>query len=178
MKLAIGIFATEWGYVAVAASERGVVRVVLPRKTKQSARRSLLSQLANRGAGTTEADSEYRARKIIEAARAQIREYLSCRRRRFDLPISPASASRFARAVWRACCGIPCGETRSYGWIARRIGQPKSTRAVGRALGANPLPLVIPCHRVVRSDGSLGGFSSGLALKKRLLILEKSRSPS
>jgi len=173
MNLAIDIFLTDWGYVAAAACEQGLVRVALPCKTKQSARRSLLGQLGRDDAGATEADPRDHASKIIEAARAQISEYLSRKRRTFDLPISPTSASRFARAVWQACCEIPYGETRSYGWIARRIGQPESARAVGRALGANPLPLVIPCHRVVRSDGSLGGFGGGLAMKRRLLALEK-----
>lgn len=80
----------------------------------------------------------------------------------------------FYRAVWRACAEIPAGETRTYGWIARRIGNPGAARAVGRALGANPFAPVIPCHRVVRADGGLGGYSGagGTATKRRMLADE------
>lgn len=83
----------------------------------------------------------------------------------------------FSQAVWRACAEIPKGETRTYGWIAERIGKPEAARAVGRALGANPFAPTIPCHRVVRSDGSLGGYSGagGLKTKRQLLEQEKTR---
>jgi len=82
--------------------------------------------------------------------------------------------SPFCRAVWRACAEIPPGETRTYGWIARKIGKPRATRAVGRALAANPFAPAIPCHRVVAADGSLGGYSGpgGVAAKKRILLRE------
>lgn len=81
----------------------------------------------------------------------------------------------FQQAVWRACMSIPPGETRSYGWIARRIGRPGAARAVGSALGKNPFAPTVPCHRVISSDGSLGGFSApgGLKTKARLLAAEK-----
>jgi O-6-methylguanine DNA methyltransferase len=83
----------------------------------------------------------------------------------------------FYQAVWKACAGIPRGEVRTYGWIAKKIGKPGAARAVGRALGANPFAPVIPCHRVVRADGSLGGYSGrgGIRAKKRLLEREKLR---
>ena len=82
--------------------------------------------------------------------------------------------SAFERAVWTACASIPAGETRTYGWIARRIGKPGAARAVGAALGRNPFAPTIPCHRVVRSDGGLGGYSGngGVAAKRRLLKKE------
>lgn len=81
----------------------------------------------------------------------------------------------FYQAVWRCCAGIPKGETRTYGWIARHIGRPGAARAVGRALGANPFAPLIPCHRVVRSDGTLGGYSApgGRDAKRRMLREEK-----
>ena len=82
------------------------------------------------------------------------------------------AGTAFQQVVWRMLQTIPYGETRSYAWVARQIGKPKATRAVGAACGANPVPIVVPCHRVVGSDGSLGGFSGGLALKRRLLALE------
>ncbi len=75
--------------------------------------------------------------------------------------------------VWHCAQTIPFGETRSYGWMARKIGNPDAARAVGRALGANPWPLLIPCHRIIRTDGTIGGFSSGLKWKRYLLKLEK-----
>lgn len=79
----------------------------------------------------------------------------------------------FQIKVWRAIQTIPYGETRSYLWIAKKIGNPKAVRAVGQACGANPLPLLIPCHRVVASHQKIGGFGGGLPLKRRLLQLEK-----
>ena len=83
--------------------------------------------------------------------------------------------SQFSQKVWRACAAIPSGETRTYGWVAERIGQPEAARAVGRALGANPFAPMIPCHRVVRADGGLGGYSArgGVRTKRRLLEQEK-----
>ncbi len=87
----------------------------------------------------------------------------------------PPAGTDFSQHVWAALCQIPCGETRSYGDLARQLGRPGAARAVGRACGANPLPLVIPCHRVVAASGALGGFSCGLAWKKLLLEIEKER---
>ena len=82
--------------------------------------------------------------------------------------------SPFCRAVWQECARIPAGEVRSYGWIARRIGKPRAARAVGRALAANPFAPLIPCHRVIASDGSLGGYSGagGIPAKRRRLARE------
>jgi O-6-methylguanine DNA methyltransferase len=87
------------------------------------------------------------------------------------------SHSPFRQAVWRACAEIPRGEVRTYGWIARRIGRPGAARAVGAALGANPFAPVIPCHRVVRSDGKMGGYSGpgGVKTKRTLLTKEGCR---
>lgn len=82
----------------------------------------------------------------------------------------------FQIKVWKTLCTIPIGQTLSYGKLAKRIGMPKAARAVGNALGANPVPIFIPCHRVIASDGSLGGFSSGLDIKKLLLKKENARA--
>jgi len=109
--------------------------------------------------------------ELNEAVR-QLGEYLAGRRRRFDLPIDNSIGTRFQRQVWKVCRQIPYGRMTSYGAIARRIGRPRAARAVGRALGANPIPLVIPCHRVVGANGKLTGFSAGLQWKRRLLALE------
>jgi len=94
---------------------------------------------------------------------------------RFDFPVDLSRLTEFEREVLEAARGIGYGEVRSYSWLARKVGRPKAARAVGRALAKNPLALVIPCHRVVRSDGSIGGFSmaGGVEAKRRLLDLEK-----
>jgi len=103
--------------------------------------------------------------------RRQLAEYFAGRRREFDLPLAPRGTP-FELAVWAELRRIPFGETRSYADVARALGKPAATRAVGRANGANPIPIVVPCHRVVGSDGSLTGFGGGLAAKARLLELE------
>lgn len=107
----------------------------------------------------------------LAACAAQLSEYFAGERRAFDLPLAPAGTA-FQRRVRAALLQIPYGELRSYREIARAIGQPNAVRAVGAANGRNPLPIVVPCHRVVGSDGSLTGFAGGLEVKRRLLELE------
>ena len=106
------------------------------------------------------------------AFRRQLTKYIDGGRGGFDLPLALGRRAEFSIAVWRAAAAIPHGQRRSYGDLARRIGRPKAARAVGQALGRNPVPLAAPCHRVVRSDGSLGGFSGGEGWKERLLAFE------
>lgn len=107
----------------------------------------------------------------LAAGARQLAEYFAGERRHFDLPLA-AAGTDFQRSVWRALEEIPYGELRSYSDIARRIGRDRAVRAVGAANGRNPLPIVVPCHRVVGADGSLTGFAGGLALKQQLLVLE------
>ena len=102
----------------------------------------------------------------------QLGEYFEGRRLVFRFPMDLDQGTPFQRRVWKALADIPYGQTMSYKEIAKNIGQPSATRAVGSANGMNPLPIVIPCHRVVSSDGSLGGYTPGLAAKKKLLGLE------
>jgi methylated-DNA-[protein]-cysteine S-methyltransferase len=110
------------------------------------------------------------ARALREAAR-QLAEYFAGRRRRFDLPLAP-DGTPFQQEVWRAVSDVDWGQTTSYREIARRVGRPRAARAVGAANGANPLPIIVPCHRVIGSDGSLAGYAGGLAAKAWLLALE------
>lgn len=111
------------------------------------------------------------AQAILERARAQLTEYFAGARRRFDLPLAPAGTA-FQRRVWAALREIPYGHTESYGELAARLGKPTAARAVGLANGRNPLPVVVPCHRVIGTDGSLTGYAGGLAIKRQLLELE------
>lgn len=101
----------------------------------------------------------------------QLEEYFAGERRTFSLPLRPAGTS-FQRAVWSALQEIPFGGTTSYGEFARRIGRPAASRAVGAANGANPLPIIVPCHRVIGADRSLTGFGGGLETKRYLLAHE------
>ena len=109
------------------------------------------------------------------ALRSVVREltaYFAGELREFSLPLAPVGTP-FQLDVWNALRAIPYGETRSYGELAERIGRPKAVRAVGAANGANPLPIVVPCHRVIGSNGTLTGFGGGLPLKQALLALER-----
>jgi methylated-DNA-[protein]-cysteine S-methyltransferase len=111
------------------------------------------------------------ATPLLALATSQLNEYFAGERREFDLPLAP-SGTEFQLACWRALAEIPYGETRSYGEQARRIGRPDRARAVGAANGANPIAIILPCHRVIGADGSLVGFGGGLETKRRLLDLE------
>jgi methylated-DNA-[protein]-cysteine S-methyltransferase len=104
----------------------------------------------------------------LRAALAELREYFAGQRRRFDVPVAPGG-TEFQRRVWQAICEIPFGETVSYSHLAERLGGPLRTRAVGAATGANPIPIIIPCHRVVGADGSMTGYGGGLKMKVWLL---------
>jgi methylated-DNA-[protein]-cysteine S-methyltransferase len=103
---------------------------------------------------------------------SQITEYFAGRRRQFDLSLMP-NGTPFQQRVWRALLDVPYGATISYGQLAARIGQPTASRAVGLANGSNPLPIVIPCHRVIGSNGKLTGYGGGLPIKERLIALEQ-----
>jgi len=104
--------------------------------------------------------------------RRQLVEYFDGRRTVFELELNPVG-SAFQQRVWQALTRIPYGDVCGYGELAKRVGNPRAARAVGQANGANPIPIIIPCHRVVAGDGSIGGYSGGLAVKRYLLALER-----
>ena len=143
---------TPVGRLGLVASEGGLRRVLWAGEP---------------GAGGNEA--------MLAAAAAQLREYFDGSRRAFDLPLD-LEGTPFQRRAWLALAEIPYGETRSYGEQARRLGMPRAARAVGAANGANPVPIVLPCHRLVGADGSLTGFGGGLEAKRRLLEFETHHS--
>jgi methylated-DNA-[protein]-cysteine S-methyltransferase len=107
----------------------------------------------------------------LVAALAQLEEYFAGRRRSFELPLE-LDGTDFQRSVWRGLAEIPYGETVSYAELAMMVGRPHAYRAVGQANGSNPVPIVLPCHRVVASGGGIGGYGGGLAMKRQLLALE------
>ena len=118
-----------------------------------------------------EADWQAGDHPLLQRARAQLDEYFAGKRRTFDLPLAPRG-TEFQRETWQALASIPYGSTISYAELAQRVKRPKAMRAVGAANGRNPLPIVLPCHRVIGADGSLTGFGGGLPTKQFLLELE------
>jgi len=150
-------FNTPWGWVKITASEKGVTSIDL--------------SISDRTAREFRAGDEAAA-SIVEEAQAQLLAYIDGTRREFSLPVDWSAGTPFQRKVWKAITRIPYGRVRSYQWVAMRVGGKQYARAVGMALGANPVPIVVPCHRIVAHDGSLGGFSCGLPMKRRLLSLE------
>ncbi len=119
---------------------------------------------------------EERSSPVLEKAMSQLSEYFAGKRTSFDLKrdLDLSIGTNFQQAVWHGLMDIPYGETRSYAWLAAHIGKEGSSRAVGNANGANPIPIIVPCHRVVLSSGGLGGFTGGLHYKEALLGLEGS----
>jgi O-6-methylguanine DNA methyltransferase len=138
------------------------VATTLPQKTREHA----LMALGRSIEGATPDESAF-----ADLAR-RFTAYFEGKRVDFPDKLDFGAASPFRRRVWETARCIPYGETRSYLWVARQFRKPRAARAVGQALGANPLPIIIPCHRVMASDGGLGGFSGGLGVKSMLLRLE------
>jgi methylated-DNA-[protein]-cysteine S-methyltransferase len=108
---------------------------------------------------------------VLAEASRQLKEYFAGERQDFDLPLGP-EGTQFQKTVWRKLRDIPYGETISYGELAKRVGNPKASRAVGAANGQNPLPIVVPCHRVIGANGKMTGFGGGIPVKEALLALE------
>jgi O-6-methylguanine DNA methyltransferase len=108
---------------------------------------------------------------LLEKAARELSDYFAGKLRRFTVPVKP-EGTEFERRVWSALLDIPWGETRTYGEIAAIAGNPKASRAVGRAVGANPVAIIVPCHRVIGKDGSLTGYAGGIDRKKTLLAIE------
>ena len=149
---------TPLGVLRVAASEDSVLSIELPRRRSEPALERWLRSHMPHSAET----------EVLHAALAQLREYFAGKRQAFDVPVDPAG-TEFQRRVWDAVRAIPFGETTSYGKIAAALGSSQLARAVGAAVGANPIPIIIPCHRVIGADTSLTGYGGGLRRKIWLL---------
>ena len=159
-------FDTRMGWVGILGSTRGIMRTTLPRTSTEEARR-LLGEPA---------DHAGPSRRLFENLIARLRSYFQAERVDFPDELDLVGATSFQIKVWGATRLIPYDNTRSYGWVAEQIGKPGASRAIGQALAKNPLPIIIPCHRVVGSGGGLGGFSGGLEMKRQLLHLESGGS--
>jgi methylated-DNA-[protein]-cysteine S-methyltransferase len=158
------IFLTPWGWMGISESSKGIDAIALPKGSK----RAIECGLRKRSNEPIESGGSAR----LTSARRQLLDYFEGKRETFDLPLDLSQGTPFQRRVWRTLQRVPYARLRSYQWVAVRVGGRRYARAVGNAVGANPLPIVIPCHRVVAHDASLGGFSGGLPTKRKLLTLE------
>jgi methylated-DNA-[protein]-cysteine S-methyltransferase len=168
---------TRDGWLALSGSPRGIRAIVLPHSTRRAAEAALRRVIRNHATVNssilvTRDALRVTADRLLHRAGRELSEFLEGKRRRLAFPIDLSAGTTFQRRVWRAARAIPYGRVRSYRWVAMRLGGARYARAVGHALGANPVPLAVPCHRVLAHDGSLGGFSGGLAVKRRLLAFE------
>ena len=151
------------GWVGIVGNDGRISRLVLPRRAKCEAIEALREGIEGELVET---------KHDFSGEAERLAAYFAGERVDFDCEPDTAGASAFDVRVWAAAREIGYGEVRTYGWIAARIGQPGAARAVGQALGRNPTPVIVPCHRVIRSDGTLGGFGCGVEWKRRLLVLE------
>jgi methylated-DNA-[protein]-cysteine S-methyltransferase len=135
----------------------------------------ILWETQDPGDAGIELDREHQRHPVLLQAARELREYFAGQRREFAVPLE-FRGTEFQNKVWRALRSIPFGETRSYGALASQIGAPKASRAVGAANGRNPIPIILPCHRVIGSSGSLTGFGGGLPMKQQLLAHEQTRN--
>ena len=156
------IFETSLGWMGILASKVGLLAVTLPQTTRQQALDSLGEKAKN----------AILSPEVFSNLAENFQAYYSGKKTNFSDKLDFSCATPFQRQVWEATRLIPYGETRSYGWVARQMGKPQAARAVGQAVGKNPFLIVVPCHRVIASDGSLGGFGGGLEIKQALLELE------
>lgn len=155
---------TPLGTIVVGATRDGLVRIGLPSEDEDAVLQQLAEHVAPRVLRAS--------RDSLVQTRRELDEYFARRRRSFEIPLDWRLTSGFRRAVLRATEQIPYGETASYREVATRAGSPNAVRAAGTALATNPLPIVVPCHRVLRSDGELGQYRGGTAAKAQLLGIE------
>lgn len=162
------VFPTRFGWMALARSERGITAVALPRV-------EVFATIEALGTKARCAPSDFHevAPSRFGTLPERIHAYLAGESVDFCDAIDRSSWTPFRERVWNATMQIPYGQTRSYAWVAATAGQPRACRATGQALHRNPVPLIVPCHRVVGASGSLTGFGAGLGLKQELLTLEQ-----
>ena len=156
------IIETALGWVGLVLSPSGLRAVTLSRRDREAALREVFAL----GAREEARDDE------LGDLPERLRRYARGEPVAFPDALDFSAATPFQRAVWQATREIPRGQTRSYGWLAAKVGRPRAARAVGQAMATNRWPLIVPCHRVVSSNGRLGGYGGGLDMKERLLFAE------
>ncbi|MGE5619295.1 MAG: methylated-DNA--[protein]-cysteine S-methyltransferase [Sphingomonadaceae bacterium] len=164
MPIRLSVFESEWGWLGMAVSRRGLAGLILPQATEEAAWDRLYTGWPQGFPQEGSAWPELQ-QKLLTYLAGQFVDFS-------DIPLDLPEKPLFWRRVWDACARIPYGQTRSYASLAAEAGSPRAFRAVGGAMAANPIPIVIPCHRVVGSNGTLTGFGGGLEQKKRLLEME------
>jgi methylated-DNA-[protein]-cysteine S-methyltransferase len=157
------VFSTPFGWITCLGSVKGLRKMTLPQLSPQQSM-DLIGE---------EIDSAEHDPDFFDDVIQQVLAYFNGEETAFNIKLDYGDATPFQKAVWEAAREIPFGQTESYGGIARRIKKPGATRAVGTTLGKNPLPLIVPCHRIIGANGGLCGFGGGLAMKEALLTLEK-----
>lgn len=157
-------FLTPLGWAGIVCGDAGLQRIYLPEPDRDGLLDRMAAQFPGMSCGKTGFNETVR----------ELQKYFNGEAPCFDCPLDLASATVFQKKVWRTARAIAYGQVRTYGWLAQAIESPRAMRAVGTALGRNPFPIIIPCHRVIREDGGMGGFSAlqGIELKKSLLRLE------
>jgi methylated-DNA-[protein]-cysteine S-methyltransferase len=161
--VAYGSMDSPVGELLVAVTDRGLVRVAFASEPGDEVLEELAARVSPR---------VLRLPARTDAARRELDEYFAGERRRFDLPLDWTLVRGFAQGVLRATARVPFGSVTTYGQMAEAAGSPRASRAAGNALGSNPIPIVVPCHRVLHSGGGLGGYAGGLDRKRYLLSLE------
>ncbi len=156
-------FESPLGDFGLVATDKGLCEI----RTCISSRKSFLAYL-KKSYPVLPMENFEKLKTVIR----QLTEYFEGKRQRFTCKLDLDQGTGFQQKVWKALQSIPHGQTKSYAWIAESIGQPQAVRAVGGANGKNPIPIIVPCHRVIRKDGSIGGYTGGLDKKRFLLGLE------
>jgi methylated-DNA-[protein]-cysteine S-methyltransferase len=156
------VFNTPLGWMALLASPNGITSLTLPYPTEKAAAEAI----------STGKEAMRAGKDCFLEAISQIQQYMSGKPVKFTMELDLSAGTAFQQQVWSCCRNIPYGKTRSYSWIAHQVGKPSAARAVGNALNKNPIPIIIPCHRVIAADGSIGGYGGGLSVKRELLALE------
>jgi len=162
LQAAYDIVDSPVGALFVAATDRGLLRISFDQETDEQVQRL----------ATLVGPKVLRARRQVDPVRRQLDEYFEGRRRRFDVPLDLRGLTPFSERVLGELARVPFGETSTYARLAARSGNPRAARAVGAIMNRNPVPIVLPCHRVVGSNGGLVGYAGGLERKERLLRLE------
>ncbi len=163
-----GTVDSPWGTLTAAATEEGLVRLAFPEEPLDEVLDRLAAKLSPR---IIEEPSRF------EDVRRELDEYFNGRRRDFEVPLDRVLMSAFAKRVLAATSAIPYGSVSTYTEMATAAGSPRGSRAAGNALGSNPIPVIVPCHRVLRTGGNLGGYGGGLDRKRWLLELEGALTP-